>query len=724
MNSTAEDIARALPDHDVAEVVGRGQYGIVWRGHHRQLQRSVAIKQLAEVTDDQANRFRREARILAQLDHPHVVAVYDYREVDRLRLLIMELLDGGTLADRTATEAMSVETAVAATLAVASGLHHVHELGVLHRDVKPENLMFDRRGTLKITDFGVARNEPADALRLTLTNDRALVGTPAYCSPEQAGRMLGEGWPEATAATDQYSLAAVLYHLLSGELTHDAAGGVVGLCTRRMTGRARPLEASAPAVPPAIVAAIMRALETQPADRHPSTEAFGVALASAARTSLGADWLSRSAVTVRSVGPILTAATADRSIDRSLTRTADAGLLGATARGTEPTPFAPEVPTSTDSAAVRRPGRRVARGAAAIIVVMLLGVAVALVATQRQGKGGGSGPTAPGSGQTRGSLEEVWTFPAGGPVFSSPAVAGSTTVVGSDGGSVYGLEVATGAKRWEHVTDGPVVSSPTIDGGVVYIGGTDGVLYALDLETGEPRWTATIGFEVVARPAVSDGLVVVGSDRLYAFDASSGERRWTFEPDDPIVSSAAIDGGTVVVGSNDHHVYGISLADGTERWHLRTGDAVQSSPTIVDGTAYLGGNDGFLYAISVATGTTLWGVDLGSPVRSSPAVEGETVVVGTGAGELVGVATSDGTEQWLVAVGGGVSSSPLAVPGGFLVGTDDGSVHLVSTTGTLLDELRTGGPVGSSPTSADDGLAIVGSDDGKVYAVRSAVPGG
>ena len=138
------------------------------------------------------SRFQREARILAQMDHPHVVTVFDYREHGELRLLVMELLTGGTFADRRSA-GMSVETAIAAAMAAGSGLHHVHGRGILHRDVKPENLMFDGRGTLKVTDFGIARGDALDATSINLTHAGEFFGTPAYVSPEQAGHALARG---------------------------------------------------------------------------------------------------------------------------------------------------------------------------------------------------------------------------------------------------------------------------------------------------------------------------------------------------------------------------------------------------------------------------------------------------------------------------------------------------------------------------------------------------
>ena len=156
--TTLEDVTRLLPDYELGREIGRGEFGVVWQARHRQLDRDVAVKQLAgPVAADPAHaaRFRREAQLLATLDHPHVVRMFDYREDGSTRLLVMELLPGGTLADRRAAGLM-LAPAVASIMAAASGLHHVHEQGVLHRDVKPENLMFDGRGVLKVTDFGIA----------------------------------------------------------------------------------------------------------------------------------------------------------------------------------------------------------------------------------------------------------------------------------------------------------------------------------------------------------------------------------------------------------------------------------------------------------------------------------------------------------------------------------------------------------------------------------------
>jgi len=689
--STPQDVARALPDYEIGHEMGRGQFGIVWSGRHRQLRREVAIKQLAVPQTDTAEHgasFSREARILAQIDHPHVVAVHDYREQGDLRVFVMELLTGGTFEERRAA-GMSVETAIASTLAAASGLQDAHRHGVLHRDVKPENLMFDHRGTLKVTDFGIARDDPATATAMNPTHAGAFFGTPAFMAPEQAGHALAEGWPPIDAAADQYSLAAVLYEALTGQLTHDSGGGSVALCTRRMNEEARPLRDLAPTVPAEIEAVAMKALARDPSKRYATVEDFAVALGSAACSSLGPDWLGRSEVQLRDAGAILDAA-----------RGRGGGPLTLDVQ--------PHVPRG-------RPRLMISTFAIALIVA--LASFVFLTRHDSPAPNGLHGsPIARFTNLPR-RLTKAWSFVTGGGVFSSPAVSGDVVVVGSDDGSVYALDATTGKLRWKRTTGGPVRSSPVIAGGRVFVGSNDGSLYALDLTTGSVVWKAPIGYEIVSSPAVAGGVVVVGSDRLYAFDAATGASRWNFTPGKPIVSSPAIARGTVVVGSNDARVCGIDLSTGKERWHFPTGAGIQSSPAIADGVAYVGGLDGNLYAINISNGVSAWATDLGSPVKSSPVVSSGRVFVGTDAGRLDSIAVVGGKLQWSFNASDRVDSSPTVVGDIVAVGSDDNNVYAVaSRTGTLEGAYQTSGAVLSSPHAVGSNIAV-GSNDNKIYEI-------
>ena len=294
-----DDVKAALPGYEVTGLLGRGAMGEVLGGRHERLGRDVAIKRLpaAFAGDPEVReRFGDEARVLASLNHPHIVPVYDYVESEGLCLLVMESLPGGTVWDRFTGAGITMTTACAAVLATCAGLAYAHEKRVLHRDVKPDNLMFDAEGGLKVTDFGIATVFGGDETLATV--DGGVVGTPAYMAPEQA-----EGRPVGPAA-DVYAAATMLYELLSGRLPFDTAEEPNALLRARIEQDPVPLDRVAPSVPVPLVAATMKGLARAPEDRYESAEAFGVAIATAASQSWGPAWLASSEVNLMASGAI------------------------------------------------------------------------------------------------------------------------------------------------------------------------------------------------------------------------------------------------------------------------------------------------------------------------------------------------------------------------------------------------------------------------------------
>ena len=187
MNFDRELLSSVLPAYEIGEELGQGGMGVVVSGQHRQLDRRVAIKQLPEAfaaDPGVRRRFTAEARVLASLDHPHVVPVYDFVEREGVCLLVMELLPGGTLRSRVAPRAAApLRTRSRCRWPASSGLSAAHRRGILHRDVKPENMLFAVSGVLKVTDFGIAKVIGGPGTVLTRVGD--VVGTPAYIAPEQ-----------------------------------------------------------------------------------------------------------------------------------------------------------------------------------------------------------------------------------------------------------------------------------------------------------------------------------------------------------------------------------------------------------------------------------------------------------------------------------------------------------------------------------------------------------
>ncbi|WP_239397010.1 serine/threonine-protein kinase, partial [Frankia sp. CiP3] len=276
-------IVAALPGYEIGGDLGAGAFGLVVAGRHRTLNRPVAIKVLPAGPDAVAARFAHEAELLARIDHPHVVRVYDYVETDALRLIVMELLPGGTLTRR--RRGMTARGACAVGLAAAAALHCAHTHGVLHRDVKPDNMMFGADDLLKVTDFGIAKPFEAGAEATA----SAVVGTPIYMAPEQiVGGRLGP-------ATDLYALGVVLYHLLSGVLPVDPGLPVHMVWHHRLHTPPPP----PPGVAPPVAAVLLRALAREPGERQESALAFALDLARAAADAYGPRWTAGAGMPLR-----------------------------------------------------------------------------------------------------------------------------------------------------------------------------------------------------------------------------------------------------------------------------------------------------------------------------------------------------------------------------------------------------------------------------------------
>lgn len=299
---TDPQIREALPAYDIESVIGRGSWGLVLKARHRQLGREVAVKQLPVEFAAQADvrrRFVNEARLLARLDHPHIVPVYDFIESEGVCLLVMEYLPGGTVWKRFNEEGFDYLDSCAIALATCAALEFAHRHGVLHRDIKPENLMFSGQGILKVTDFGIAKVLGAASTMGTRAGE--VLGSPAYIAPEQAtGSTLGP-------FTDVYATAVVLYELLSGQLPFPDDGDPLMVMYRHVHESPMPLSEAAPEVPPQLVEVVMYGLATDPASRYQTAEEFGVAIARAASAAFGPGWLQRSSVPVMGGGPIIAA---------------------------------------------------------------------------------------------------------------------------------------------------------------------------------------------------------------------------------------------------------------------------------------------------------------------------------------------------------------------------------------------------------------------------------
>ncbi|MCS7290256.1 MAG: serine/threonine protein kinase [Roseiflexus sp.] len=283
MSATTPLIGATIGNYEIQALIGSGGMATVYRGFDQNLGRAVAIKILSEEARAHpgfVDRFRQEARIIANLRHPNIVQVYDFGVHNGMPYMVQELLPGPTLEQRIADAVRSgrflpPDEVIAITRQLAAALDAAHAAGVIHRDVKPANAMWNALGSLVLTDFGIARSTLASGNQ---TQVGMVVGTPGYLSPEQA-----QGLP-VTPASDIYSLGVVVFEMIAGRLPFDG-DTPMSIAIQHIQTPPPPLRTLRPDIPPAVEAVVLRALAKDPAARFERAEQFAAALERAYLTS-------------------------------------------------------------------------------------------------------------------------------------------------------------------------------------------------------------------------------------------------------------------------------------------------------------------------------------------------------------------------------------------------------------------------------------------------------
>lgn len=255
----------ATPGYEILEELGRGGMGVVYRARQLALHRDVALKMIlagAYAGQDELRRFANEAQAIAHLDHPNIVQIYEIGEADARPFIALEFLEGGSLSARLAGKPQPARAAAAMIATLADAVEFAHERGIVHRDLKPANVMFDRHGTMKITDFGLAKQLEAGA-GATRTGD--VMGTPAYMAPEQAGGAAKQVGPPC----DIYALGVILYEMLTGRPPFHGQDSVDTLLAV-LSEEPLPPRRLAARIPRDLETICLKCLEKSPARRYAS----------------------------------------------------------------------------------------------------------------------------------------------------------------------------------------------------------------------------------------------------------------------------------------------------------------------------------------------------------------------------------------------------------------------------------------------------------------------
>ena len=256
-------------DYQIIEEIGRGGEGVVYRARQKSLNRTVALKVIGLgkwSSTPHLKRFRHEAEAAASLEHPQIVPIYEIGERDGSCYFSMKFVEGGRLDEVAQTEPMSARPAAELLVKIARTVQFAHEHGILHRDIKPGNILLDKNGEPHLTDFGLARLIEQES---TITNSFDVLGTPSYMAPEQAAGHT----KELTAAADVYSLGAVFYQMLTGEPPF--AGGTTYETIRLvLETEPRNPRTRSPKLDIDVATICLKCLEKNPANRYPTAKAL------------------------------------------------------------------------------------------------------------------------------------------------------------------------------------------------------------------------------------------------------------------------------------------------------------------------------------------------------------------------------------------------------------------------------------------------------------------
>ncbi|MGW2890750.1 outer membrane protein assembly factor BamB family protein [Streptomyces griseoruber] len=676
----------ALAPEDPAQIgryrllarLGAGGMGRVYLARS-ETDEQVALKVIQpELARDPAfrRRFAREVEASRCVAGPFTAGVVDADPEDSPPWLATAYIPGPSLTEAVRGGGPFGERAVCELgLGLVQALGAIHAAGVVHRDLKPGNVLLASDGP-RVIDFGISKVSDASALTHTGTT----MGSPGYMAPEQ---IRGE---RTGAATDVFALGAVLVFASTG------------------TG---PFGEASPDV------LLYRIVHEEPYLEAVPDRLLGIAAACLAKDAARRPGLGEVTAALGATPPVRTGDPRHLLVRGTGTGRRHPDAVGASARhglppppttapgpGPGPGPGPDPGPPSPGPPSPDPTRRRLLLAAAGVTAAAGLGFTGWKLLDD--------GP--PARAGTR-----LWRFPVTGVLVNHPSVAGDLVYAASNDGTLYAVDVASGARRWSYTTGAALGSAPRLLGGVAYLGSDDGRLYALDARSGRRRWAFRTG-GIVHSPVVSGGVAYIGSSdgHLYAVDVSDGSRRWRFRTGHD-THSPTVAGDTVYVGCSDTCLYAVDAATGELRWRFTTAGAVSWFPVVTGGLVYFGSTDRNLYAVRVAGGKEAWRAK-GVSAQAGPLVARGTVYCGSGR-ELRAWDARTGERRWSLATDGDVGA-PAVADGVVYVGSSDQRLYAVDAgSGERRWTFTAGAEVGPPTATAD--AVYFGGADSRLYAVRT-----
>lgn len=575
--------------------------GSVYRSrdlHFPNVVKLVAVKEMVNLDPDPQVRktiianFEREANILATLTHPSIPSIFDYFSGEDRSYLVLEYINGKDLEAIIRDSEGFLPTAQVISWAielcdVLSYLHSYKPDKIIFRDMKPSNVMVDKRGHIMLVDFGIAK-------QFQTGQKGTMIGTEGYSPPEQYRG-------EATHLADIYALGATVHHLLTKRDPR---------LEPPFSFHERPINKFNQDVSPEIEIVISRALEYEAKDRYSNAAEMKDALTSAARQT---GLLSRMATTTipsiekNGVKPLWSFKCEDeiRGTPAYFDNTIYIGCYDNNHYALNAADGAFNWKYPTDGGVVSKP-------AIADENVFFGSEDKRLhVISARSGK-------------------ISWSHYAEGPFRSSPCIAEGHVFIGSDDSCLHAINSMTGRSAWTFSAADAIRSTPFVAHDLIYFGSESGEFYCLDFK-GNVKWQFRAKRGITSSPLVTEHAVYFTSldGVLYALDPNNGWILWKFRMGKGSVSSPAILDNLIFAGAADGFIYAIDLKTAKETWRYRTEHQVTGSPVVYKDALYCTSVDSHLYCLEARTGQLRWKFSTEGPITGSPLVYDDIVYFGS-----------------------------------------------------------------------------------------------
>lgn len=617
--------------YTILKELGSGGMGVVYHCRDEFLQREIAIKMmLPEVMaeNDTVEVFRQEARLAARLEHPGIVTIHNIgvenRQGEVYHYIAMEYLPGGSLRARIEGKKVAMEEALEWMKQLATAMNYAHKQGVVHQDIKPDNIFITQDGNIKIGDFGLALIATGPAFERHAQGK----GTPAYMSPE-----LCRGEPR-DHRSDIYSLGAVFFEILTGERPFKASG-MVDMALKHATAPLPVASSIRPEVPKILDKIIKYMLAKQPTER---LQSLGDMLPTLEKLLLEMK-VARLGMTIPQSIPA---------------QNFPSSSSGSATQGNETINFNP-----------KEQERKAQEKNAAL--------AVKEPVLMRE--------PAPLDIEKEKSLDLLWTFTTSGPIgwAATPVLNRNFKHIylASADGVFYSLDMNTGTCVWYLDTNAPLVCSPLLLEDEVYCPSSNGKLYCLSAETGRVIWTYEAEGALVSTPSHANDQILISSldGSLKSLSRAKGVENWTYNCRKGISCSAQVVDDVAFVGCKDNSLHAVHLSSGKQKWICPTNDAILASILASTDSIYCACKSGEIIAADIETGKRRWAYDAKAPLLCKGNLEFSTLNYCTKDGTIHCLDKYKGTLAWSSQASGAVLGGISSAAGALYVAARNGVLH-------------------------------------------------